>query len=137
MRELLLDTHVWIWFVNGDKTLSSKIHHLINRNLQTKSVFIAAISIWELSMLVSKKRMSLNMPCLEWVRKSLAVTGIQIIALSPEIAVDSAELPGSFHGDPADRMIIATARICELDLLTRDAKLLSYSKQHYVKTNKV
>ncbi len=136
-HSILLDTHVWIWLVNGDKTLLPKTRKLINETAKKGKIFISAISVWELSMLDVKGRITLGTPCLEWVHRSLALPGMHYAALSPEIAVESSHLPGTFHGDPADRMIVATARVEGYTLLTRDTQILSYSKKKYISAMKV
>jgi len=133
-NNLLLDTHVWIWFINGDERLSTNNHMLINRAILKAKAFISTISVWEVSMLVNKQRVILEMPILEWVDQALELARINLASLSPKIMVDSCNLPGDFHQDPADRMIVATARIERLTLLTRDKNILNYSKNNYVST---
>lgn len=137
MNNLLLDTHTWLWFVNGDTALTTKNQQLINHHLSHAQVFVAAISTWEVAMLEKKQRIILEMPCLEWVEQSLSLTGISVAALTPKIAIESCHLPGQFHEDPADRLIVATARIADLVLLTRDQRILTYSQQHHCKTQPV
>lgn len=131
---ILLDTHAWIWFINGDKTLPPKIRNKITEAITHHTAFIAAISVWELGLLETKGRLRLNFPCIEWVEHALTRSGINIASLSPAIAIESANLPGIFHDDPADRMIVATARVEGLTLLTRDQRILDYSQQKYVTT---
>lgn len=131
-KYLLLDTHTWIWFVEGNKTLSLKVRTLITDAITHHAAFIAAISVWELGLLEAKGRLKLNVPCLEWAQQALDISGINIMPLSPAIAIESSNLPGNFHDDPADRMIIATARVEGLTVLTRDQKILDYSTQKYV-----
>jgi PIN domain nuclease of toxin-antitoxin system len=119
--------------MNGDNSLSQKAYTYIERVVKEEgSVVISAISLWEISMLYARKRILLNQPCLNWIAHSLQVPGIHLAELTPEIAVDSCSLPNHFHGDPADRIIIATARILGVPLMTRDEKILSYSKEGYV-----
>ncbi len=72
------------------------------------------------------------MPCLEWIKNAIDYTHAQILQLSPEIAVESCNLPDSFHDDPADRLIVATARVKALSIVTRDKRILEYSKQKYI-----
>ena len=105
-KGLLLDTHVWIWLCNGSNQLSTEAISSINAEGKKGQVFVAAISIWELGMLVAKKRLSLTKPLHQWVRESLDQPGMNLCPLSPEIAIDSSFLPGDFHGDPADRIIV-------------------------------
>ncbi len=83
-------------------------------------------------MLVAKNRLTVTKPLYQWVKEVLAQPGMNLYPLTPEIAIESSFLPGSFHGDPADRIIVATARIADLTLLTRDSKIINYSKNSHV-----
>ncbi len=122
---ILLDTHTWIWLCQGSTELSEDAIKLIDKNAQEGKVYIAAISVWELSMLVAKNRITITKPLNQWVKEVLAQPGMNLYSLTPEIAIESSFLPGSFHGDPADRIIVATARIGDLTLLTRDSKIIN------------
>lgn len=133
-ESILLDTHVWIWLVNGDKSLAPRSFSLIEKAAAQGQVFLSSISPWEVAMLAAKQRITLGNPCLDWIRNALAITGIQLLPLMPEIAVESAHLPGDFHGDPADRIIVATARIENCLLMTKDKNILNYGKQHYIQS---
>ncbi len=128
---LLLDTHVWIWLMLGEK-LNVKAQTLIEKHAESGHLFISCISLWEVSMLAAKNKIHLDRPCNEWITAALNEPQINLITLTPSIAVESAYLPGEFHGDPADRIIVATARIEVLTLLTRDEKILSYSNNKYL-----
>lgn len=128
---VLLDTHIWLWFILRSPELStSSLVPKIEKGLKNSNVKLSAISVWEIAMLEAKGRISLNMSCLEWIRQGLLSSGIGLVALSPEIAVESTRLPGSFHSDPADRMIVATARILNAVLVTRDCDMISYATAH-------
>lgn len=131
---LLLDTHIWLWFSLGDMQLSKQISRHINRAMQENKVCISAISLWELAMLESKGRITLAIPCLEWIKKNLREMRIHLLPLTPEITVESCHLPANFHADPADRIIVATARIENLALISKDIAILEYSKQGHVVT---
>jgi PIN domain nuclease of toxin-antitoxin system len=132
MKGLLLDTHVWIWLVEGISDLSSKHQKLIIESARHNQVCIAAISMWEVSMLAMKERIILEKPVLAWIQEAADLPGIEIKPLSPEIAAESCQLPDDFHGDPADRLIVATARLHSLTLLTHDEKILNYAKKQYI-----
>lgn len=134
-KPLLVDTHIWIWFVMGSPELQSKDQDLITQALRQQSAYLAAISLWEIAMLDKKQRIILDMPCLTWVNTFMASTPIQIVSLSPEIAIESCNLPNFSHNDPADRMITATARIKNLKLVTRDERILEYGKKGFVLTH--
>ena len=136
-RGILLDTHTWIWLFNGSIELSQDAIEQINLAGNQGKVFISAISVWELSMLVAKDRVTLSKPIHQWVKDSFSQPGVNLSSMLPEIAIESSFLPGEFHGDPADRIIVSTARINSLILLTRDKKILSYGEQGYVNCLKV
>ena len=128
---ILLDTHAWIWLINGDEQLRlSEALLLIERAAQLSNVKVSAISVWEVSMLEAKGRISFSMECLDWVKQALAAPGISLVPLTPEIAVLSSRLPGEFHGDPADRIIVATALELSASLVTKDKKILRYSESN-------
>jgi PIN domain nuclease of toxin-antitoxin system len=137
MKKILLDTHAFIWQVNGEAILTKSTRQLIDTAAQEGTLYLAAISLWEISMLDKKKRILLEMPCLEWINQALALTHAQILSLTPSIAVESCYLPGDFHEDPADRLIVSTARVENLAILTRDTRILSYGQNKYVTTIKI
>lgn len=123
MKDLLLDTHVWVWMsIEEEKLLSAKAMKFIKG---AKQKWISAISCWELAKLVEKKRISFSIPTITWVRRSLSEYGIHIAELSPEIAVESTQLKG-FHQDPADQIIVATSRILGMPLLTSDRTIMEF-----------
>jgi len=130
--EVVLDTHVFLWLINGEKDLSEKSKAIILKAREKGSIGLSAISLWEISMLCAHKRISLNQPCLNWITRSLEGPGIVLCPLSPEIVVESSFLPEQFQGDPADRIIVATARIFSALLVTRDEKILKYSHNGYL-----
>ncbi len=132
MSGLLLDTHVWIWLMEGRMELNSEQQQIIDEATQHSVVAIPAISVWEVAMLVEKGRIKLEKPLLAWVKEALALPGIELKPLTPEIAVESSQLPNGFHGDPADRMIVATSRIHQLSLMTHDQKILDYAQKEYL-----
>ncbi len=83
-------------------------------------------------MLESKGRIQLSLPCGAWVQQALAIPGLIVAPLTPEIAIESCNLPPSFHGDLADRIIVATARKMSARLLTRDEKIIEYGRKRHV-----
>jgi PIN domain nuclease of toxin-antitoxin system len=136
-KKLLLDTHAFIWLMEGNEGLSKKAQDYIQQVAQRYGkMYVSAISIWEIGMLAQKKRITLKEPCLKWVQESLQAPFIDLAELSPEISIESSELPGEFHGDPADRIIVATARIWKMPLITRDDRILQYAKDGYVEALK-
>ncbi len=122
---ILLDTHTWIWSHSATKLLSGKVRKLIKQT-QTDLRAIASISIWEFAMMVAKGRVNVKIDAMRWLNDSIQNSGLRVIDLTPEIAIDSCNLPGEFHKDPADRIIVATARTQNLTLLTKDKKIIDY-----------
>ncbi|HEV2444647.1 MAG TPA: type II toxin-antitoxin system VapC family toxin, partial [Candidatus Sulfopaludibacter sp.] len=86
----------------------------------------------ELAMLEAKGRVRLGMPCERWVERALATPGLTLASLTTEIAIESTRLPGAFHGDPADRIIVATARELDARLLTRNRRIVAYARKGHV-----
>ena len=123
MRDILLDTHVWIWASLDDRTsLSPKAIRVIK---EAKRKWVSAISGWELAKLVERKRIGFSIPVLNWITRSFNEMDISIADLSPEIAVESTQLKG-FHKDPADQIIVATSRVLGVPLLTSDRRVLDF-----------
>lgn len=131
-QDLLLDTHVWIWLVNGDATLGPRSQAALTAASVQGRLLVSAISVWELGRLEAKGRISLSQPCLQWVQQALSLPGIVLAPLTPEIAVESSRLPGSFHGDPADRILVATARVTGAAIATRDQRIIDYAAQSHL-----
>ena len=130
---LLLDTHVWVWLVRGEDRIPKDILELVLMAAGAGSMFLSVMSIWELSLLEAKGRISLNAPCLTWVRTALDRSGALAVPLTSEIAVSCHRLPGQIHSDPIDRILVATARIEDLTLVTRDRAILDYAAQGHVR----
>ena len=86
----------------------------------------ASFSCWEIAKLVENKRLDLPKSVEEWLDQALRYPGIRLLSLTPRIAVESTQLPGSFHRDPADQLIVATARLHRCPLATADRKILDY-----------
>lgn len=122
---ILLDTHAWWWCLTEPENLSGNAVAMI-RGAKTDERFIASISIWEFAMMVAKKKIELKISTAKWLSRAIDASGITVIDLSPDIAIDSCNLPGIFHKDPADRIVVASARIHNLTLLTKDKKILDY-----------
>jgi PIN domain nuclease of toxin-antitoxin system len=122
---IILDTHIWIWWVTGSPSLTAaQLHHILAH--ASAGLGVSAISCWKVAKLVERGRLVLNQPVLDWLRQALRQSGIQFLELTPEIAVESTQLPGGFHQDPADQIIVATARLYGTSLLTADSRILSY-----------
>lgn len=104
---IVLDTHTLIWWVNGDKQLSAKAKKAIESELPDGEVFVSAISAWEVAMLVAKGRLALTMDIDDWLETVAAIEGVSFVPVNTDVAVQSVRLPGEFHPDPADRIIVA------------------------------
>ncbi len=122
---ILLDTHIWIWWVHGDDHLSASQIALLEDNEQ-EGLAISIISCWEVAKLVEYKRLILPCAVAEWFDQALRYPGIVLLGLTPSIVLASTQLPAGFHKDPADQMIVATARVFDYPLLTSDYKILNY-----------
>jgi PIN domain nuclease of toxin-antitoxin system len=122
---IVLDTHTWIWWVHDPIQLTEAQIETITSN-ETDLIGISAISCWEVAKLVEVKRLELPLPLEAWFRLALSYPGVQILALTPEVAIESTHLPLPFHRDPADQIIVATARLHRCPLVTSDEKILRY-----------
>lgn len=130
---LLLDTHVWIWIMEGESSLlSPRARGEIATVSQTGTLWMSAISVWEVALLEARGRVSLRQPVGEWIEALLRGPGARLLPVEPEIAVDSTRLPGSPHADPADRILMASARVTGSRLVTCDTRILHYASDGHV-----
>ncbi|HVK17631.1 MAG TPA: type II toxin-antitoxin system VapC family toxin [Fimbriiglobus sp.] len=121
---ILLDTHIWFWWVRADPNLTaSQLQHIQGSQA---AIGVSVYSVWELAMLEQSGRVNVFRPIEDWVRDALAYPGVRLLDLTPEIAIASTRLPTPFHKDPADRILVATARALAIPILTADAKILAY-----------
>lgn len=130
---VVLDTHAWIWFLNADPKLGPIARTEIEGAMERDQAVLSAITLWEVSMLVAKRRLSLPRDSRDWLEFHVTRPGLSIYPLSIPVAVDSNSLSGELHGDPADRLIIATARHLSAVLVTADRKILSYGALGHVR----
>jgi PIN domain nuclease of toxin-antitoxin system len=122
--KVLLDTHAWVWAEEDDASLGP---HTRKQLLRAETgIFVSAISTLELAQLMFRGRITLRSPVTQWVRISLENLKAESLELSHEIAAAAYSLPGEIHGDPADRILIATARLLKLTLITADTRILEY-----------
>jgi len=122
---ILLDTHVLIWWANGEhKRLSAAAIAAIEAEEQQR--LVSAISCWEVAMLVERGRLGLNVDIERWLNLVASVPRLQLLPLSPAVAVVSTRIPGTFHADPADRFLVAQARHLNIALVTADSKIKAY-----------
>ena len=129
---LLLDTHVWLWLVAGSADLSTEARLTMDEAAAAGTLRIAAISLCEVALLASRGRIVLGKSIGLWLDEALADPGPTIDPLSPHIAAESYALPDVFHRDPADRLIIATARVANAILMTRDHRILDYAARGHL-----
>ncbi len=116
----------------GEEKLKKNFIESLEAAAAKDNVYISAISLWEIGMLVERKRIELEMDCLDWVQQALDMPGTNLIPLSPQIAIQSSRLPGNFHGDPADRILVASAFESKAVLVTHDQKILVYGKDKFI-----
>ena len=121
---LLLDTHVLVWLVGGINLLGAKTRSVLQKAADQGTVLVSAITPWEIALLVSKNRLKLNQDVMPWLQRALVQSEATIAPLELEIAVASTRLPFEMHADPADRILVATARHLGATLVTADRALL-------------
>ncbi len=129
---LVLDTHVFLWMLRGDRRLSASTRETIEMAAKAGDVRVPVIVAWEIGMLTARGRLRLREPLAEWFREALDKSGYVMAAQTVEIAVESTRLPGDALSDPADCMIVATARVLDATLVTRDKRILDYGAQGHV-----
>lgn len=129
---ILLDTHVLIWFADGDKRLGAAARDTVGAAIGSDEALFAAISMWEIGMLVARGHVILAMPTDAWIER-LEEAGLVIADMSRHIALDAGSMPRQIHGDPCDRIIMATARSFKCPLLTADERLLDYGAAGWLK----
>ncbi len=125
---LLLDTHVLVWLDEGNPRLGKTALQSINESLASGQLGVATISFWEVAMLIDKQRLTMQTELADW-RFELLQAGLLEIPLRGTTAIQAGQLP-LFHGDPADRMIVATAIDNGAALMTADEKILSWKQLH-------
>lgn len=124
---IVLDTHALLWWASGDAQLSPTATKTIDGALVSgDGVLVSAISAWEIAMLIDRNRVALAMDLDEWLAAVQSIDGITVVPITPQLAVQSVRLPGAFHKDPADRMIVALAREQNAVLISADDKIRQY-----------
>lgn len=117
---ILLDTHAWVWFAGESGGLSRKAAARI-RN--ASRIGVCTISIWEVSMLHERGQVKFDRELEEWLTQAAALEGLELVPMTPAIGRHIYELGRGFHGDPADRIIAATALALDADLVTKDERM--------------
>ncbi|WP_419167616.1 type II toxin-antitoxin system VapC family toxin [Candidatus Palauibacter sp.] len=120
----LLDTHILIWWLNDISRLSPEQREVIESASADSPLLVSDISLWEVATLYDLGRILLAVPLREWLDKAVAPPLVRRQGISPAIAAELAALPASFHRDPADRILVATARVFGATLLTHDRRII-------------
>jgi PIN domain nuclease of toxin-antitoxin system len=128
---LLLDTCAIIWVANDEPIAKEAQEAITAALLADAPVYVSPISAWEVGMLAARRRISLRMSPDKWFDRLLGAPGLRLAELPPSILIASSFLPGDTPTDPADRIIAATARECDLRVVTRDRRLLAYAESGY------
>lgn len=123
---IVLDTHTLVWWVSSPDKLSDKAKRAIKRSIKEGQIFVSSISVWEIALLTKKGRLKLTMDLESWISKVSQLAFLKFVPVDNSIALYSVNLPGTIHSDPADRMIIATARHLGAKLVTSDKRILKY-----------
>lgn len=123
---IVLDTHTLVWWVSGDPLLSKKARTAIERERPDGDIIVSSITAWEIAMLVERGKLVLSMDVGNWLSTVAQIDAVSFLPVDVEVATKSVDLPGDFHKDPADRMIVATARKLAVPLVTKDDKIRAY-----------
>ncbi|MCT7950753.1 type II toxin-antitoxin system VapC family toxin [Ancylothrix sp. C2] len=123
---ILLDTHIWLWLLHDPSHLSVTANSAIAAEESQNGLLVSAISVWEIAVKSSLGKLTLPLPISEWYAAARTHSGIVIEPVNPLDMISSTQLPGEFHKDPADRILVAIARRYDIALVTCDEKILSY-----------
>jgi PIN domain nuclease of toxin-antitoxin system len=135
---IIIDTHIWIWWVTNSTKLN-KEHRSFLEKQQAGEIAINSISCWEVAKSVELGNLQLNISVEQWLKEAIDFYNVTVLPLDIPTVVESTRLPGNFHKDPADQLIVASARVLDIPLLTADSKILKYPfvKLFNKKTGKV
>jgi len=125
---LLLDTHIWLRYQGISGDLKKSALPTIHAAADAGKLYVSVISIWELAMLVRQGRLSLHLSVDRWTEEALSKPGINLLPFTPQIAIESVNLPEPMHKDPADRILVASSRVQQLTLVTRDREIIDFAK---------
>lgn len=127
---ILLDTQALVWTMEGSSKLGPKA---VQAEAESQEVIVSTISLWEISLLASRGRLVLSLPIEQWADKVVQEAGISILPVTRAIAIDAGFMPGYEHGDPGDRIVIATARSIPCPVMTSDHRILAFAKAGHVR----
>jgi PIN domain nuclease of toxin-antitoxin system len=122
--KVLLDTHVLLHWLEAGKRLSAQQKRIIARGSPQNPLLIADVTLWEIATLYELGRIRLRLPLRDWLDAAAAPPLVECIPISPAIATEVAMLPPTFHRDPVDRILVATARVLGATLLTQDQRII-------------
>jgi PIN domain nuclease of toxin-antitoxin system len=126
---LLLDTHVWVWIVEGDtRRVGRRTRQLVARAETTNQVRVSPASLFEVTALHTSGRLTLAVPASQWIAEALAAPGVRLAELTPAVAIDAGAIPRTALPDPLDRLLVATARQLGATYVTADSVILDYAK---------
>lgn len=123
---IVLDTHAWLWWVSNPELLNGAAAVAIADARSRRELYVSSISVWEVAMLTQKGRLQLALDVRDWLARCEALPFLQFVPVDNAIAVQATRLPDGLHGDPADRIIVATTLSLGATLVTKDEKLLRY-----------
>jgi len=123
---LVLDTHVWLWWLHRPEEIPSATRAQIARAERRGEIRVSAISVWEVATKTALGKLDVGLPLREWFALAQQYPGIRIEPLGADDALTSAFLPGEFHKDPADRIIVALTRRLQAQLVTADRLIRAY-----------
>lgn len=127
---LLIDTHVWIWYLDGlSERMSAEALDLLRRSVRGEGLTVSDISIWEVGMKAAKGRLALLPSVDAWIERAFRRPGFAFMALDRDILLGSTQLPGEVHGDPADRILIASAILSGSPLASVDPLIIDYARR--------
>ena len=135
VMKYLLDTHVLIWMAEASERLCENVADLL-QNSNAENLAVSAITPWEIAKKVSLGKLGLSLPLADWLGAVTGNRGLRIVPLSVDISIDANTLPGEFHKDPADQIIVASARKYSLQLITADRRILAYPHVHTINARK-
>lgn len=122
--KLLLDTHVLIWWLEGGKRLPARLRRILRKGEANPPMFVSDISLWEIAVLQQLGRIRFDIPLRDWLERATAGPLVERVGISPAIAAETTALPDDFHRDPADRILVATARVIGARLMTLDQRII-------------
>ncbi len=125
---LLLDTHIWLWLLEGDTSrMVPAAVPLLQRSAAGAGLVVCDISYWEVAVKAAKRKLVLSMDVTHWLRRAERAPGVSFLPLDREILLLSTQLPGDIHGDPVDHMLIAAAQLHAVPLVTADRRIIEYA----------